>query len=151
MDHSSTLCTFCHNFFTAYFLVTSLQLSLVSGAYIDVIILVKCPIFGLDTKTYWLTDRQSQCDFDFDFDWQLASDWCLALSKGPNWVGVFHLSPEVRNRTSFRNAACSTIQNSGQRKSPDNKNMSFWPCNGFLQLVSHEDWKIHLTWIHPFF
>jgi hypothetical protein len=23
---------------------------------------------GLDTKTYWLTDRQSQCDFDFDYD-----------------------------------------------------------------------------------
>jgi hypothetical protein len=23
---------------------------------------------GLDTKTYWLTDRHSQCDFDFDFD-----------------------------------------------------------------------------------
>jgi hypothetical protein len=23
---------------------------------------------GLDTKTYWLTDRQSQCDFDFGFD-----------------------------------------------------------------------------------
>jgi hypothetical protein len=22
---------------------------------------------GLDTKTYWLTDRQSQCNFDFDF------------------------------------------------------------------------------------
>jgi hypothetical protein len=21
---------------------------------------------GLETKTYWLTDRQSQCDFDFD-------------------------------------------------------------------------------------
>jgi hypothetical protein len=21
---------------------------------------------GLDTKTYWLTHRQSQCDFDFD-------------------------------------------------------------------------------------
>jgi hypothetical protein len=21
---------------------------------------------GFDTKTYWLTDRQSQCDFDFD-------------------------------------------------------------------------------------
>jgi hypothetical protein len=21
---------------------------------------------GLDTKTYWLTDCQSQCDFDFD-------------------------------------------------------------------------------------
>jgi hypothetical protein len=23
---------------------------------------------GLDTKTYWLTGRQYQCDFDFDFD-----------------------------------------------------------------------------------
>jgi hypothetical protein len=22
----------------------------------------------LDTKNYWLTDRQSQCDFDFDFE-----------------------------------------------------------------------------------
>jgi hypothetical protein len=26
---------------------------------------------GLDTKTYWLTDRQSQCDFDFDLLVQL--------------------------------------------------------------------------------
>jgi hypothetical protein len=23
---------------------------------------------GLDTKTYWLTDLQQQCDFDFDFN-----------------------------------------------------------------------------------
>jgi hypothetical protein len=23
---------------------------------------------GLNTKTYWLTDRQSQCDFDIDFE-----------------------------------------------------------------------------------
>jgi hypothetical protein len=23
---------------------------------------------GLDTKAYWLADRQSQYDFDFDFD-----------------------------------------------------------------------------------
>jgi hypothetical protein len=23
---------------------------------------------GLDTKTYWLTNRQSQCNFDFDFE-----------------------------------------------------------------------------------
>jgi hypothetical protein len=29
--------------------------------------LFKSPIFGLDTKTYWLTDRQSQSDFDFDY------------------------------------------------------------------------------------
>jgi hypothetical protein len=29
----------------------------------------------LDTKTYWLTGRQSQCDFDFD------------LIKGESWDG----------------------------------------------------------------
>jgi hypothetical protein len=23
---------------------------------------------GFDTKTYWLTDRQSKCDFEFDFE-----------------------------------------------------------------------------------
>jgi hypothetical protein len=30
--------------------------------------LVMGPRRVLDTKTYWLTDRQSQDDFDFDFD-----------------------------------------------------------------------------------
>jgi hypothetical protein len=33
---------------------------------------------GLDTKTYWLTDRQSQCGFDFElpqeFSWKKISD-----------------------------------------------------------------------------
>jgi hypothetical protein len=28
---------------------------------------------GLDTKTYWLTDRQLQCNFDFDFDFEIFS------------------------------------------------------------------------------
>jgi hypothetical protein len=27
-----------------------------------------CQNVGLDTKTYWLIDPQSQCNFDFDFD-----------------------------------------------------------------------------------
>jgi hypothetical protein len=36
---------------------------------------------GLDTKIYWLTDRQSQCNFDFDFDFgsryqaTVSEDW----------------------------------------------------------------------------
>jgi hypothetical protein len=30
---------------------------------------------GLDTKTYWLTDRQSQCDFDCDFDFDFDFDF----------------------------------------------------------------------------
>jgi hypothetical protein len=27
---------------------------------------------GLDTKTYWLTDRQSQCDFDFWLEGEMS-------------------------------------------------------------------------------
>jgi hypothetical protein len=30
--------------------------------------MVKSPIIGLDTKTHWLTDRQSQRDSDSDSD-----------------------------------------------------------------------------------
>jgi hypothetical protein len=30
--------------------------------------MVKSPIIGLDTKTYWLADRQLQCDSDSDSD-----------------------------------------------------------------------------------
>jgi hypothetical protein len=37
--------------------------------------LVKCPRFGLNTKTYRLTDRQSQCDSDFDFDFGFDFDF----------------------------------------------------------------------------
>jgi hypothetical protein len=33
---------------------------------------------GLDTKTYWLTDRQSQCDFDSD----LSSELTVAGPEG---------------------------------------------------------------------
>jgi hypothetical protein len=36
---------------------------------------------GFDTKTYWLTDRQSQCDFDFDFDLKKFS-WALQERLG---------------------------------------------------------------------
>jgi hypothetical protein len=32
---------------------------------------------GLDTKTYWLTDRQSQCNFDFDFDFDKYMAWTI--------------------------------------------------------------------------
>jgi hypothetical protein len=28
---------------------------------------------GLDTKTYWLTDRQSQCNFDLT--WSISREW----------------------------------------------------------------------------
>jgi hypothetical protein len=41
---------------------------------------------GLGTKTYWLTDRQSQCDFDFDFD-LVESQVVYEISKERTSVG----------------------------------------------------------------
>jgi hypothetical protein len=40
----------------------------------------------LDTKTYWLTDRQSQYDFDLDFDSDFS---CVVL---PSWQLPEHRS-----------------------------------------------------------
>jgi hypothetical protein len=40
---------------------------------------------GLDTKTYWLTDRQSQCDFDLTkavSDRTLSSEFSVGNSYG---------------------------------------------------------------------
>jgi hypothetical protein len=39
---------------------------------------------GLDTKTYSMTDRQSQCDFDFDFDfgYEFSSEFSVEDSHG---------------------------------------------------------------------
>jgi hypothetical protein len=45
---------------------------------------------GLDTKTYWLTDRQSQCDFDFDFDF----DQLLVSSVRESVKGGLEPEPE---------------------------------------------------------
>jgi hypothetical protein len=36
-------------------------------------------MMGLNTKTYWLTDRQSQCDFDFG--WVSRNDWNQGLQN----------------------------------------------------------------------
>jgi hypothetical protein len=45
---------------------------------------------GLDTKTYWLTDRQSQCDFDFEKSFLCFEALaCQDMSFGAeelNWV-----------------------------------------------------------------
>jgi hypothetical protein len=49
---------------------------------------------GLDSKSYWLTDRQSQCNFDFDYErvlrrqleeWEVCVRWspaCEDVSPG---------------------------------------------------------------------
>jgi hypothetical protein len=47
----------------------------------------------LDTKTYWLTDRQSQYDFDFDFDYGsvLTFEFSVEDSHG-NFVDLWILN-----------------------------------------------------------
>jgi hypothetical protein len=53
---------------------------------------------GLDTKTYWLTDRQSQCDFDFDL---IRESLETAVTRVGGWcemaasMGFSHLEPYV--------------------------------------------------------
>jgi hypothetical protein len=49
---------------------------------------------GLDTKTYWLTDRQSQCDFDWQEQYRIELSFetpvCQEMNFGAeelNWVG----------------------------------------------------------------
>jgi hypothetical protein len=45
----------------------------------------------LDTKTYWLTDRQSQYDFDFDFESTVSGSLAIAKSSEvqPLWVELY--------------------------------------------------------------
>jgi hypothetical protein len=42
---------------------------------------------GLDTKTNWLTGRQSQCDYDFDLQSvvELEAEWKEASAVKINW------------------------------------------------------------------
>jgi hypothetical protein len=47
-----------------------------------------------DTKTYWLTDRQSQCDFDVDYQWvereslQAGSQLRVAVTEVEDSSGI---------------------------------------------------------------
>jgi hypothetical protein len=45
---------------------------------------------GLDTKIYWLNDRQSQCDFDFDEEPVIVSR---------SWEAVMERSSTERAKT----------------------------------------------------
>jgi hypothetical protein len=53
-----------------------------------------------ETKTYWLTGRQSQCDFDFDFDLCLVS-WKVSLWR-EDLVGAATVVSSVRESAKKR-------------------------------------------------
>jgi hypothetical protein len=59
--------------------------------------LVKSPIFGLDTKTYWLTDRQSQCHFDIP-----GATLAQRSDRGLPVTMICQTSLLVRDDTSWR-------------------------------------------------
>jgi hypothetical protein len=51
---------------------------------------------GLDTKTYWLTDRQSQCDFDFLTQAVFLSEYSdIQINY---WLAVSKWMPDAPNR-----------------------------------------------------
>jgi hypothetical protein len=51
--------------------------------------MVKSPIIGLDTKTHWLTDRQSQRDSDSDSDWGKGKGETSLINPG-NYLCVIN-------------------------------------------------------------
>jgi hypothetical protein len=66
---------------------------------------------GLDTKIYWLTDRQSQCNFDFDFDyntflrrrleeWEFGVRWSPACEEVSPEAKVHSLLKDVTKQSS---------------------------------------------------
>jgi hypothetical protein len=73
------------------------------------------PQMGLDTKTYWLTDRQSQCNFDFDL---VDREFCTGVCEEMTWALEAEKSPlleaTVRERLvktlqAGENLACSDL------------------------------------------
>jgi hypothetical protein len=63
------------------------------------------PKKGLDTKTYWLTDRQPQCDFDSDFETKrvMAQNWPhpSPASKNALWDAVLDAREEVAHNEGY--------------------------------------------------
>jgi hypothetical protein len=68
---------------------------------------------GLDTKTYWLTDRQSQCDFDFDFDYDSREKRELDLGG----LSVKRIGDRIRESRE-QSEIQTTVRDSLSRRSP---------------------------------
>jgi hypothetical protein len=71
------------------------------------------PQIGLDTKTYWLTDRQSQCDFDVELsEVQLscetvASRQCVSTeAEEPSLLETLSRKRLVKTLQAGKNTVC---------------------------------------------
>jgi predicted 3-demethylubiquinone-9 3-methyltransferase (glyoxalase superfamily) len=67
---------------------------------------------GFDTKTYWLTDRQSQCDFDFDFavslevEYEKEAEYDRTWKK---WLGSESAASRERHRATQKSWVCELL------------------------------------------
>jgi hypothetical protein len=61
---------------------------------------------GLDTKTYWLTDRQPQCNFDFDFVVQSSYELRVAVAEEAREQAVSSRSTEEYTKSACEYLAC---------------------------------------------
>jgi hypothetical protein len=89
--------------------------------------LVKSPLFGLGTKTYWLTDRQSQCDFDLWFSGQ--SFGCRSRGRVlllcPRGRGFWHpFSKTVGSRADLDSVMWKIVPPDGNRTTFGNSSES---------------------------
>jgi hypothetical protein len=70
---------------------------------------------GLDTKTYWLIDRQSQCNFDFDFDFDNELVVRIERASGDGKKGVRlwkedFMCAAVLQWDCYTRSSCATIR-----------------------------------------
>jgi hypothetical protein len=62
---------------------------------------------GLDTKTYWLTDRQSQCDFDFDLS--LVQLWDIRQPVRTSAEDIFRICYQETTSEDMEDFICATL------------------------------------------
>jgi hypothetical protein len=84
---------------------------------------------GLDTKTYWLTDRQSQCDFDF-WPRQFAGSF-LRECSGVQVGRKLKEPTETRNTAEYKGSACEDLLCEAEDFVCATVQQS-WKCNNYV-------------------
>jgi hypothetical protein len=93
------------------------------------------PQMGLDTMTFWLTDRQSQCDVDFGScsRWFLVSGFFYPEDGGDTFLRNVGLHGATSQKTAFLIATAAKTLNLTQCLWVDT--IGFWRW-----CITHSDW-----------
>jgi hypothetical protein len=97
----------------------------------------------LDTKTYWLTDRQSQCDFDFDFDlWVMGGDEKGSLKSERVKYGRESQRTRTRERLRWKGPAAYTEDRHVRQGAPQQDLLTDWlTVSRNMTLTKRGSWK----------